>query len=165
MAALGRLLALASALVAGALGGRASRSEAVRKMVAARGLASQGLPDPHCHTGVISLKVEGEAQVCCAGYCGECTDYPTCGFVRGQNSTNACCKTKVYESRCGTAPANVCLKSCSESVPPCIMEDGETFTTPDPNAVSAGSDCGEAVKDWHAQADAAIESASAAPAP
>merc|ERR1719221_1886670 len=111
------------------------------------------------------MKEEGVAPVCCAGYCGECSDYATCGSVRGQNSTNACCKTNVYEMRCGSAPANVCLKSCAESVPPCIMEEGETFTTPDPSMVTAGSDCNEAVKDWQAQADAALEGAGADPAP
>merc|ERR1719373_1177347 len=84
------------------------------------------LPDPQCHTGVISLKVEGKPQVCCAGYCGECSDYPTCSSVRGQNSTFACCAEEVYNIRCGAgAAANVCLKKCSEAVPPCIMDDGE----------------------------------------
>mmetsp|Transcript_87522 Transcript_87522/g.237258 ORF Transcript_87522/g.237258 Transcript_87522/m.237258 type:complete len:166 (+) Transcript_87522:70-567(+) len=164
MAALGRLLALASALVAGALGGRASRSEAVRKMVAARGLASQGLPDPHCHTGVISLKVEGEAQACCAGYCGECTDYPDCGSVRGQNSTFACCKSQVLSRRCGSAPANVCLKSCSESLPPCIMDEQEVFKAPDPSVRTAGTNCTEAVKNWQQAAAAAMETTTTAPA-
>merc|ERR1712129_615680 len=65
----------------------ARRSEAVRKMIAARNLEAAGLPDPKCHTGVIAMKEEGKAQVCCAGYCGECSDYPTCMSVRGQNST------------------------------------------------------------------------------
>merc|ERR1740115_714806 len=78
-------------------------------------LAFAGVPDPVCHTGVISMKVDGEPQVCCAGYCGECTDYPTCSSVRGQDSKNACCKSDVYKMRCGEAPANVCLKKCSES--------------------------------------------------
>merc|ERR1712146_341431 len=87
------------------------------------------------------MGVSGEQQVCCAGYCGECSDYATCMSVRGQNSTFACCKSQVLEMRCGNAPANVCLKSCTESVPPCIMEDGEVFTTPDPASRNAGEDC------------------------
>mmetsp|Transcript_3240 Transcript_3240/g.7769 ORF Transcript_3240/g.7769 Transcript_3240/m.7769 type:complete len:157 (+) Transcript_3240:84-554(+) len=116
-----------------------------------------GVPDPQCRTGVISLKEEGKPQVCCAGYCGECTDYATCRSVRGQNSTLACCAKEVYNIRCGAgAPANLCLKKCSEAVPPCIMEDGEVFTTPDPDQRTAGSDCNEAVSNWRAQADAAL---------
>merc|ERR1719437_242891 len=132
------------------------RADAVRKMGAARHLVAAGLPDPKCSAGVIAIKESGKPQVCCAGYCGECSDYPTCGSVRGQNSTNACCKSEVYNMRCGSAPANVCLKSCSEAVPPCIMEDGVVFTTPDPSARQAGSDCNEAVSDWQAQAAAAV---------
>merc|ERR1719162_2157574 len=83
-----------------------ARADVMRKMVAGRSLVSLGLPDPRCETGVISLQEPGgeTPQVCCAGYCGECTDYPTCGSVRGQNSTFACCKTQVYEQRCGNAP-------------------------------------------------------------
>lgn len=61
--------------------------------------------------------------------------------------------------RCGNAPANVCLKKCTESVPPCIMEDGETFTAPDPAARTAGSDCNKAVSDWRTAAEAAMKPA------
>merc|ERR1719188_2141647 len=109
-------------------------------MIAARGLEAAGLPDPHCKTGVLSIFTEGQSQACCAGYCGECTDYPTCKSVRGQDSENACCKSKVLEMKCGNAPANVCLKPCAESVPPCIMDDGQVFTTPDPSMRQAGQD-------------------------
>ena len=115
----------------------ARRSDAVRKMIAARNLEFAGLPDPKCHTGTIAMKEKGKPQVCCAGYCGECSDYPTCMSVRGQNSTFACCKTQVFERRCGSAPANVCLKKCTEAVPPCIMEEGETFKAPDPKMRTA----------------------------
>uniref|UniRef100_A0A7S4W563 Uncharacterized protein n=1 Tax=Alexandrium monilatum TaxID=311494 RepID=A0A7S4W563_9DINO len=141
----------------------ARRDQAVRKMIAAHSLEKAGLPDPKCATGVIGSKEVGKPQVCCAGYCGECSDYPTCASVRGQNSTNACCKTQVYEMRCGSAPANVCLKKCTESVPPCIMEEGEVFTTPDPAQRTAGGDCNKAVEDWRAKAAAAV-STTAAPA-
>merc|ERR1719382_1119461 len=134
--------------------------EAMRKMIAARSLEAQGLPDPKCHTGVLSTpSATGDAQVCCAGYCGECSDYPTCMSVRGQNSTFACCKSEVYEMRCGNAPANVCLKSCSESVPPCLMDDDHVYTTTNPNAVTAGVDCNEAVKDWRAHVEASTNPA------
>merc|ERR1719499_1759048 len=117
------------------------RADAVRKMVVARHLVAAGLPDPKCSAGVIAIKEAGKPQVCCAGYCGECSDYPTCGSVRGQNSTNACCKTKVYEMRCGNAPANVCLKKCSESVPPCIMDGALTIQPAANPAEGAGADC------------------------
>merc|ERR1719428_2657183 len=109
------LLAVLAALLSSDMAA-ASRMQAMKKMIAARSLEVQGLPDPKCHSGVLSVASNiGQPQVCCAGYCGECSDYPTCMSVRGQNSTFACCKTPVYEMRCGNAPANVCLKSCSES--------------------------------------------------
>mmetsp|Transcript_68372 Transcript_68372/g.196113 ORF Transcript_68372/g.196113 Transcript_68372/m.196113 type:complete len:167 (-) Transcript_68372:180-680(-) len=136
---------------------KASRVEAVRKMVAAKNLAAAGLPDPTCATGVISLKDGDAPQACCAGYCGECSDYPTCTTVRGQNSTFACCKSQVLKQECGKgSPANVCLKKCAEAVPPCIMEDGKIFSTPEPSARTAGTDCNEAVSVWRARADEAV---------
>merc|ERR1719330_1146811 len=133
----------------------ATRLDAVRRMISARNLVAAGLPDPNCKTGTISVKTGDAPQICCAGYCGECSDYPTCQSVRGQNSTNACCRTNVFEMRCGNAPANVCLKKCTEAVPPCIMEDGAVFTTPDPAMRTAGTDCNKAVPDWRAKATAA----------
>ena len=91
-----------------------------------RSLAAAALPDPMCKTGVVSLKLGENPQSCCAGYCGECSDYKTCESVRGQDSKNACCATAVYDMRCGgKAAANVCLKKCSEAVPPCIMDKDE----------------------------------------
>merc|ERR1719468_826824 len=131
------------------------RVETVRKMISARSLELSGLPDPNCATGVLSLTDGTKPQVCCAGYCGECNDYATCSSVRSQNSTFACCKTQVYERKCGSAPANVCLKSCKESLPPCIMDEEEVFTTPDPTQRTAGSDCNKAVADWRQKAKAA----------
>mmetsp|Transcript_39421 Transcript_39421/g.124277 ORF Transcript_39421/g.124277 Transcript_39421/m.124277 type:complete len:168 (-) Transcript_39421:57-560(-) len=141
----------------------ARRDQTVRKMIAAHSLEKAGLPDPKCATGVIGSKEVGKPQVCCAGYCGECSDYPTCSSVRGQNSTNACCQTQVYEMRCGSAPANVCLKKCSEALPPCIMEAGEVFTTPDPSARAAGPDCNKAVEEWRLKAAAATSATTPAP--
>merc|ERR1719492_12949 len=142
-AAMGLLVA---ATLQPALGSRlAVRSEAGRRTALARELLAAGLPDPTCSSGLIAIKEAGKPQVCCAGYCGECTDYPTCGSVRGQNSTNACCKSKVYDMRCGNAPANVCLKKCSESVPPCIMEDALTIPAANPSQRTAGADCNKAV--------------------
>uniref|UniRef100_A0A7S4SDG3 VDE lipocalin domain-containing protein n=1 Tax=Alexandrium monilatum TaxID=311494 RepID=A0A7S4SDG3_9DINO len=139
------------------------RDEAARKAAKLRGLQAAGLPDPKCSTGIIGAKLAGQPQVCCAGYCGECSDYPTCSSVRGQNSTNACCQTQVYEMRCGSAPANVCLKKCSEALPPCIMEAGEVFTTPDPSARAAGPDCNKAVEEWRLKAAAATSATTPAP--
>merc|ERR1719373_622260 len=119
------------------------------RVIRARSLSVNGLPDPKCHSGVL-----GSNGVCCAGYCGECSDYPTCSSVRGQASEGACCASKVLELRCGGgAPANKCLKSCSESVPPCIMDEE---APPAPTATRhAMTDCNEAVSDWRLRASAA----------
>merc|ERR1719160_1936815 len=142
----------------------AVRSQTWLKMAAARSRAAAGLPDPHCKTGTISLAdASGAPQVCCAGYCGECSDYPTCKSVRGQASEAACCKTKVYEMRCGNAPANVCLKQCTDSVPPCIMPAGETFAKPDPEVRHAGDDCTKAADQWKQKKEAATALAQGAP--
>jgi len=53
------------------------------------------------------------------------------------------------------APANVCLKKCSEAVPPCIME-GSDFEMPDPDARNAKDDCNEAIPDWMLKAKNAV---------
>merc|ERR550514_2732262 len=75
----------------------ATRASTTWKEIYARHLAASGLPDPKCKTGVISIPSgqKDAVQVCCAGYCGECSDYPTCKSVRGQASENACCATSV----------------------------------------------------------------------
>eukprot|EP00747_Dinoflagellata_sp_TGD_P162420 gnl/TRDRNA2_/TRDRNA2_179999_c0_seq1.p2 gnl/TRDRNA2_/TRDRNA2_179999_c0~~gnl/TRDRNA2_/TRDRNA2_179999_c0_seq1.p2 ORF type:complete len:162 (+),score=48.24 gnl/TRDRNA2_/TRDRNA2_179999_c0_seq1:81-566(+) len=144
------LLAVASA---------ARVNNAFQKTMQARNLAAAGLPDPTCKTGILSVPTgSDEPQACCAGYCKECTDYPTCKEVRGQDSEGACCASKVLELKCGDgAPANKCLKPCKKAVPPCIMEPGEKFTTPDPSARSAAEDCNEAVADWRKRAANAME--------
>merc|ERR1719487_913497 len=115
------------------------------KQLAARSLSAESAPptDPHCKTGIISLKVDGKPQSCCAGYCGACNDYETCKSVNGQASENACCASKVYEMRCGNAPANVCLKTCSEAVPPCIMD--KEFKAPKVKAYKGVPPCNEIV--------------------
>lgn len=106
----------------------ASHGAMLSKQLAARSISAAGLPDPHCKTGFISLAVSGKPLSCCPSYCGACNDYKTCKSVRGQDSTNACCASKVYEMRCGNAPANTCVKKCSETVPPCIMDvDAASF--------------------------------------
>ena len=114
-----------------------------------RALAAARKPDPTCATGVLSLAgaVTDKPQVCCPAYCGECSDYAACGSVRGQDSGNACCLSKVLGLECGATktPANVCLKMCSEAVPPCIMEDGVVFKMPE--MTGAPDDCNEAVPD------------------
>merc|ERR1719498_2369105 len=114
------------------------------------------LPDPVCRTGIVSLPIlPSNKQVCCPGYCGECGDYATCENVRGQASGNACCAKKVLQLECGSgAAANVCLKPCSESLPPCIMDSGRLEPGPVPTR-HAGADCGQAVKDWRLKAAAA----------
>jgi len=118
-------------------------------------LGTAGLPDPHCKQGVISL----DRKQCCAGYCGECNDYPTCKAVRGQDSGDACCASQVAAAACDAgAAANVCLKKCSEAVPPCIMDESEDFVFPKTKR-SAGDDCNEAVPDWMASAKAAVTGA------
>merc|ERR1719261_1748777 len=115
------------------------------------------LPDPHCHSGVLSLADGTGPQACCAGYCGECTDYTSCASVNGQNSTFACCKSRVMEMECGKgAPANVCLKSCTDAVPPCIMPGGK-YVPPDPARRQAADDCNEAVQDYRDGVQRAVE--------
>merc|ERR1719269_183372 len=134
----------------------AARTETMWKTIAARNLAASGLPDPECKTGVVSLPSQtGAPQICCAGYCGECSDYPTCGSVRGQDSKNACCMSSVAEMACGKAPANVCIKKCTDSVPPYIMETTD-YKPPDKKQRTAGTNCTEAVADWRAMAESAI---------
>merc|ERR1719183_3281102 len=121
------------------------------KTGAARSMAAAGVSELPCTTGVLSL----DGKVCCAGYCGECSDYETCKSVRGQDSKNACCMTAVAELECGKgAAANVCLKKCSEGVPPCITD--MEVKIPEV-ARHAKDDCNKAVEDWRAKAEAATK--------
>jgi len=111
-------------------------------------------PDPVCKTGVLSL----DGNVCCSHFCGECSDYPTCSSVRGQNSEGQCCKTKIEELECGggQASANECLKKCSKTNPPCIMD--KVVVQPQTTR-NAADDCGEgaaAIHTWRQTAGAAI---------
>merc|ERR1719421_1867684 len=133
----------------------------LQRSVLARSMSVAKRPDPTCKTGVMSLAgaIADKPQVCCPAYCGECSDYAGCGSVRGQDSANACCLSKVLSLECGVTetPANVCLKKCSDGVPPCIMAEGETFTMPD--TTSAAEDCNEAVPEWMAKAEAAVKAA------
>merc|ERR1719213_79966 len=117
--------------------------------------------DPTCKTGVVSLAgaVADRPQACCPAYCGECSDYPECDKVRGQDSANACCLSKVLDLECGgpgKPPANVCLKKCVDAVPPCIMEEGVAFEMP--GVTSAAEDCNEAVGEWMDKAESAVKS-------
>merc|ERR1719161_258166 len=118
-------------------------------------------PDPTCATGVVSLAgaVTDRPQACCPAYCGECSDYEQCASVRGQDSANACCLSKVLDLECGgpaKPPANVCLKKCVDAVPPCIMEEGVAFEMP--SVTSAAEDCNEAVGEWMDKAESAVKS-------
>lgn len=118
-------------------------------------------PDPTCKTGVLSLSGTphaGGPQVCCPSYCGECSDYATCASVRGQDSKYACCASQVFAQSCNEgAAANTCVKQCSETTPPCMMEVGETYQQP--NQTAAADDCNEAVGEWDAAAESAIKAA------
>lgn len=129
------------------------------KEMARSRLEKEGLPDPVCRTGIISLPVVslGKKQACCPAYCKECDDYKTCESVRGQDSKNACCASNVLKMECGKgAPANVCLKKCTEALPPCIMEDGQVWKL-EPPKVNAADDCNEAIPEWRKHKKAAIK--------
>lgn len=122
-------------------------------------LSGTSEPDPTCSTGLISMKsTSQDPQVCCPHYCGECTDYPTCSSVRGQDSAGACCKSKVYDLRCGGgAAANVCLESCSKSLPPCIMDAETEVAQVKQSKRDASGDCNKAIQDWRLKAKAALK--------
>jgi hypothetical protein len=137
-----------------------NKAAMLQRSTLARSFAAAGKPDPTCKTGVISLPgaVAGKPQACCPAYCGECSDYPTCASVKGQDSTKACCLSEVLEMECGKgAPANVCLKQCAEGVPPCIMAEGEEFTMP--AVTSAAEDCNEAVGEYMDTVENAVKAA------
>merc|ERR1719473_2693973 len=134
----------------------------LQRSTLARSMAATKKPDPTCKTGVVSLAgaIADRPQACCPAYCGECSDYAACGSVRGQDSGNACCLTKVLDLECGgpaKPPANTCLKKCTETVPPCIMEEGEVFEMPE--VTSAAEDCNEAVPEWMDGVEAAVKAA------
>jgi hypothetical protein len=129
------------------------------KEMARSRLEKAGLPDPVCRTGIISLPIAslGKKQACCPAYCKECDDYKTCESVRGQASKNACCASNVLKMECGQgAAANVCLKKCTEALPPCIMEDGKVWDL-EPPKVNAADDCNKAIPEWTQHKKAAIE--------
>jgi len=134
----------------------------LQRSTMARAMAAAKTPDPTCKTGVVSLAgaVADRPQACCPAYCGECSDYPQCDKVRGQDSANACCLTKVLDLQCGGAAkpaANVCLKGCDEATPPCIMAEGKTWEKP--AVTSAAEDCNEAVGEWMGKAESAVKAA------
>merc|ERR1719261_1642425 len=137
-----------------------TKAAMLQRSTLARSFAAAKKPDPTCKTGVISLPgaVADKPQACCPAYCGECSDYPTCDKVRGQDSKNACCLSKVLDLECGgpaKPPANVCLKKCVDAVPPCIMEEGVTFEMP--SVTSAAEDCNEAVGEWMDKAESGVK--------
>ena len=55
---------------------------------------------------------------------------------------------------------NVCLKNCSEAMPPCIMEEGVEGSPPE--TTSAAEDCNEAVPEWMGTAEAGVKAAKGA---
>merc|ERR1719201_3210638 len=133
-----------------------SKASMLQRSVKARSLQKAGLPDPECKTGVISLAGTPDPQVCCPAYCGECTDYPDCSAVRGQDSEYRCCASKVMERSCSKTrtPANICIKDCTDAVPPCIIAAGEVWEPP--AVTSAAEDCNNAVVDWMNAAKSAV---------
>jgi archaellum component FlaC len=150
---------LAVLLVLVGLSGMNAKSIDFTKKMARARLEKEGLPDPVCRTGIISLPIAslGKKQACCPAYCKECDDYKTCESVREQASENACCASKVLKLECGKgAPANICLKKCSEALPPCIMEDGQVWRLKPPK-VNAADDCNEAIVEWRQHGKAAIK--------
>jgi len=141
---------------------RLNKTAMLQRAVMARSLSETKKPDPTCKTGVLSLAgaVADKPQACCPAYCGECSDYATCASVRGQDSANSCCLSKVLDLECGgpsKPPANACLKKCVDGVPPCIMEEGTDFVMPD--VTTAAEDCNEAVGEWMDGVEAAVKSA------
>jgi len=88
-----------------------------------------------------------------------------CENVRGQASKDACCASNVINKQCGieaiilgTAtvnPANNCLKLCSESHAPCIMDDPKAYNLVAPSR-NAADNCSTAVETWRQQAKAAL---------
>merc|ERR1719242_558202 len=127
---------------------------------AALNLQKIGVPDPRCATGLISANSVKDKHACCAGYCGECGDHGSCKSVRGQDSEGACCAKKVLELECGGgAAANECLKSCDESVPPCIVSKKDLNNVKKVTEFkgdSAAKDCTKAIKDWRKKVDASL---------
>merc|ERR1719386_69721 len=149
-------LSLHSATALG-VGRRAARS--LRKSAKpVKGALLDG-EDPECKTGLISLvHPKEERQVCCPTYCKECSDYPTCSSPFGKDTkdaTDACCVSSMLELSC-EKKAMPCLKSCTESLPPCIMPAGEVYEMPDPEARNARTDCEEVVDETATALDAAV---------
>merc|ERR1719420_1835156 len=136
-----------------------NKTAMIQRSALARSYAATKKPDPTCKTGVISLPgaVADKPQACCPAYCGECSDYPECDKVRGQDSAKACCLSQVLDMECGVTktPANICLKKCEEAVPPCIMAEGEVFEMPE--VTSAAEDCNEAVAEWMDKAESGVK--------
>merc|ERR1719198_1312825 len=150
-----------------------SRASMLQRSMKARSLQAAGLPDPECKTGVVSLPVvpkpekkvgepievisEAQAKACCPAYCGECSDYSLCKSVRNQDSEFRCCASRVVARSCEhtRTPANICVKSCTDSVPPCIMPLDTEWVAP--AMTSAAEDCNNAVVDWMKDARSAVE--------
>mmetsp|Transcript_4620 Transcript_4620/g.10168 ORF Transcript_4620/g.10168 Transcript_4620/m.10168 type:complete len:190 (-) Transcript_4620:80-649(-) len=118
-------------------------------------LLSKG-KDPQCRTGLLSFE-ETDLQVCCPTYCKQCTNYPGCKAVFGdetRDSGEACCVDTIIKLSCEKASHKLgCIKSCEKSLPPCYMPEGTVFE--EPEETSASADCDNAVQDWLDAAEAA----------
>lgn len=149
-----------SAIVALALlvaGGSAGRLRSAQ--------STQAQSDPTCRSGVLSAP--GKPQVCCASFCGKCSDEPTCKnnhrLLPESDTEGACCTHKIRSLACGAgeqASASFCLKSCDEAAPPCIMDPEKRFTTPAPHMRNAKDDANEVKEQWQTTAENTIKSTS-----
>ena len=128
--------------------------------------------DEFCKTGLMEATAE-TPRVCCPAFCSECSSYASCtaAFEHDTDkSKNACCADVVKEHSCDNSGENglthvsfpPCVKSCSESLPPCLMTDSDFVF--DPDQLSAAEDCGEVIYEWEQTAKTMMEPSEAAPA-
>eukprot|EP00747_Dinoflagellata_sp_TGD_P162949 gnl/TRDRNA2_/TRDRNA2_181133_c0_seq1.p1 gnl/TRDRNA2_/TRDRNA2_181133_c0~~gnl/TRDRNA2_/TRDRNA2_181133_c0_seq1.p1 ORF type:complete len:617 (+),score=61.28 gnl/TRDRNA2_/TRDRNA2_181133_c0_seq1:119-1969(+) len=142
-------------LVAGAQYGNAGRLRSAQ--------STQARSDPKCLSGILSAP--GKPQVCCPNFCGKCSDEPTCKrshrMLGEVNTESSCCTYKIRSLECGTgkeASASFCLKRCTMSSPPCIMDPEKRFTRTASSMRNAANDANEVVKQWRTTAQNTIKS-------
>merc|ERR1719359_779077 len=122
--------------------------------------------DEFCKTGLMEASME-TPRVCCPSFCSECSSYASCtaAFEHDTDkSKNACCADVVKEHSCENSGENgltevsfpPCVKKCSESLPPCLMEDSDFVF--DPEQMTAADDCGNVVGEWQATMKSIVNS-------
>lgn len=126
--------------------------------------------DKYCEKGIRSVSPEkakgAPYTVCCAAFCGQCTNQATehggdqCSaqfgkenafgkqLVKNEDAGLACCPRKMHE-----AFEKGELKSCSESLPPCHMDESAALKE---FPMDVGKDCNKALDDWRAASKKAI---------